>query len=110
ITLTVDPASPKPTVSITAPPNGQAYYNITQGGTSVTLTGVGSSGVQTFAWSDSLQGNLGSGASITVTLYAQNTGNCASPTSHVITLTGTDGSNQSAKTSITVTLYPMCIK
>ncbi len=110
ITLTVDPASPKPSVSITAPPNGQAYYNTTGNGTSVTLTGVGSSGVTKFAWSDSLQGTLGSGASITVTLYAQNVGNCAPPTSHTITLTGTDNNNQSASASITVTLYNVCIQ
>jgi hypothetical protein len=110
ITLYVDakPATITPYVKITSPANG-AQIQIGYAGpyASVTLTGAGSAGMQ-FSWSDAIQGNLGSGPSLTVNLNAAPT---ACHTFHTITLKGVDTSGHSAQAGITVDILnvPHCV-
>ena len=75
----------------------------------VNLVASGSPGMQ-FTWSDNIDGNVGSGASITANLTVQNVGNCALATKHEITLTGQDNLGRTATSQITIYLEPTCIK
>ncbi|MBA3824802.1 MAG: hypothetical protein H0X24_13020 [Ktedonobacterales bacterium] len=106
ITLIVDPQPP--IVSITAPTDGQTFTNVTNAGQQLTLKGTGSPGVTSYSWSDSMTGELGTGKSLTVTLYLPRVSNCGTPISRVITLTGSDNSGQHATSQVTITLAPPC--
>ncbi len=88
------PGNTAPTVAITAPANGSTI------GQSVTLTGTATdtqdgSLSSTIRWSSSVAGNLGTGASLAVTL---------APGAHTLTAAVTDSGGLLASTSVSVTV------
>ncbi len=109
ISIVVDPAPPTASVQIVSPKNGD-YFQVSDSATSypVNLIASGSPGMQ-FSWTDSIDGNVGSGASITPNLTVQHQGTCAPWTTHNITLRGHDNLGRSASASITITLRPICL-
>ncbi|MBA3826854.1 MAG: hypothetical protein H0X24_23545, partial [Ktedonobacterales bacterium] len=108
VTLIVDPQPP--TVTILAPSDGQAFTNVTNAGQQLTLVSTGSAGVTRYSWSDSIAGELGTGKSLTITLYPPRVINCGASQSRVLTLTGSDDSGQHATSQATITLAPPCVR
>jgi hypothetical protein len=106
VTLIVDPkpVTSPPSVKITSPADGTVIdTGASSDGLSaqVKLVGIGSAGMQ-FLWSDSIQGYLGSGDQLTVTLYGQAR---ACRYYHTITLKGVDPQGRTAQASITVDVH-----
>ncbi len=102
------PAPPPASAQITSPANGTTYDVGYSGATyAVTLVAHGSSGMQ-FTWTDSINGALGGGPSITANLDVQQQGNCMPTTVHVVTLHGQDNLGRNASASITINLTPYC--
>jgi len=103
-TLTIDgipsgPVNQAPTVTITAPADGSIYTS----GNTITFTGTATDPedgniASDLQWTSSLDGNLGSGASINVSNLSVGT--------HTITATATDSGGRSGTDAITVTVNP----
>jgi extracellular elastinolytic metalloproteinase len=97
ITVTVTPvANTAPVVTITAPADGTSVTD----GTAITFTGTANDAEDgdisgSISWSSSIDGGLGSGASVNATL---------SVGTHTITATATDSGSLSGSDSITVTV------
>lgn len=88
------PVNTAPTVSISAPSNGSTV------GTTVTLTGSASDTQDgnlssSISWSSNVAGNLGTGASLSVTLAAG---------AHTLTAAVTDSGGLTASTSVSITV------
>jgi hypothetical protein len=108
--LTVQWAQSGAFVHIASPANGFTVYPPDNANhASVALVGSGSPGMQ-YTWSDSLDGNLGSGQSITASLSLSQVGNCQPATTHVVTLTGKDAQGHTATASITVYVNNYCVR
>jgi hypothetical protein len=109
VTLHVDPAPPNAEVQIVSPADGTGYLvanNVSS--YPVALVASGSPGMQ-FSWSDSLDGAMGTGSSITWDFSLTQNTNCAPWTTHKITLKGVDNLSRTATASISIVLKPSCI-
>jgi hypothetical protein len=98
ITVTIEVFNTPPTVTITAPPTGSTYEE----GESTTFVGTATDAEDgdisaSIAWSSDIDGALGTGATITVTL---------SPGTHTITASVTDSGGLSDTDTITVIVNP----
>jgi len=96
--VTTENTNSAPTVTITAPPDGSSFSE----GSSITFTGTASDAEDgdlsaSIAWTSSLDGPLGTGASISKTL---------SVGTHLITASVTDSGGATGSDSITVTVNP----
>jgi hypothetical protein len=108
--LTVQWAQSGAFVHIASPANGFTVYPPDNANhASVALVGSGSPGMQ-YTWSDSIDGNLGSGQTITASLSLSQVGNCQPATTHVVTLTGKDAQGHTATASITVYINNYCVR
>jgi hypothetical protein len=109
IIVHVGPPTGKPAVTITDPPDGSYPPTDPQNNElPFTFTGVATpTGQATIAdaayvWTDSLDGLLGTGPTITKLLSGQRPTACGGFTDHQVTLTVTDSSSRSASDTITV--------
>lgn len=103
-TLTIDgipsgPVNQSPTVTITAPADGSIYTY----GNTINFTGTATDPedgniASSIQWTSSINGNLGTGASINVSNLSVGT--------HTITATATDSGGKSGSDTITVTVNP----
>ncbi len=109
VTLIVDPVATAPSVSIVAPTDGTTFDHVTAAGVTVILVASGSPGVVRYDWSIVFGPSLGSGQTLTVTLYPYSTANCA-VTSVPIALLGTQADGKQASAGIILTLRADCIK
>jgi hypothetical protein len=101
-------------VHIDSPADGTTYnlnfptLACKAGSCTVTLVGSGSAGMA-LNWSDSIEGFLGGGPTITAHLTYANV-NCGAATTHVVTLSGYDNQGRSATASIHITIIPTCLQ
>jgi len=106
MTLYVIPASTgsPPSVAIAQPDAGhrEVYVPNGQNTAPVYFAASGSPAGLQYAWSDSVQGNLGSGPDITVGLYDHS---LSCTTDHVMTVTATDSLHRTATAAVTVHVH-----
>jgi hypothetical protein len=107
---------PRPTVSILAPANNSTATNTNgESPTSDPITfhasatpGPGASSV-TITWLDSVDGSLGTGATLVHPLSSRHPTNCGAPTAHVVTAKAQNNLGGVTSTSITVSVVPNCL-